>query len=452
MKSWSWASVGLALAVSQAGFPESAGQIARPVTTAYGTATLASPANAASTAVIPAPAGKETPAAARITERGFPSVFGPWQFGSSRPDPGSIRGDTPDTDPRLAQIARHDLYWNTWNALGLRLPDGDMYPLLTPVFTPESIKAALTRRAALLAANPNIIIMSEIEYRAARPSYLPPDSPYWLRDQKFEQFGNGRRYGRRRLNIADTGLQDKAVAFCVALISTGVYDGCMLDLWHEDTSDTARDSLSFIRKLRAAVGDNAILIANVNGRLPIYTAPYLNGMYMEGFGAPYFPDWRTAAANLSWGESHLHKPAITALEGWWQTTGRSDLPLMRQVTTLSLVFSNGYVLFGDPNGPPDHLHDWYPFWGKSLGQPREPVAELDHPNSSGAYMRRFEHGDVVFNPPENKPAIFTFPYARRSAATGVIGLTFTVGPGDGDLFLIPQESGAVAVTDRGQHQ
>jgi hypothetical protein len=77
------------------------------------------------------------------------------------------------------------------------------------------------------------------------------------------------------------------------------------------------------------------------------------------------------------------------------------MALMRNITTLSLVFSNGYVLFSDPNQlpTPDHLHDWYPFWEKSLGKPTGPLATLDRPNLSGAYMREYERGEAVFNPP-----------------------------------------------------
>lgn len=63
------------------------------------------------------------------------------------------------------------------------------------------------------------------------------------------------------------------------------------------------------------------------------------------------------------------------------TTGRNDFALMRMVTTLSLVFSNGYTLFSDPNSlpTPDHAHDWYPFWDKSLGKPAAPLADLKNP-------------------------------------------------------------------------
>jgi hypothetical protein len=383
----------------------------------------------------PPPQGGLGTVATRIAEREFPSVFQPWNHAENlhQSDNSTVALSTRET-PLLSE-ARHDLYWGAWPQLGLKLAAGETYPLQSPAFDPDSIKTALKNRATMLAANPHMVILGEVHYRSAPPTFLPPDSPLW------GQATNSRdmqRYGNRPLDLGNPELQDKVAAFCAALIRTGVYDGCMFDLWlqNDNTAAGQQQSLALIRKIRAAVGEGAILIANVNGRLPIQTAAYLNGMYMEGFGAPYFPDWRTAAGNLLWGEAHLHKPAITALEGWWQTTGRSDLPLMREVTTLSLVFSNGYVLFGDPNGPPDHRHDLYSFWDKSLGKPVDPLAALDRPDLSGAYTRRYEHGEVVFNPPSNQPVTIGFNDLRRSAATGTVARSFTLAQGDGDLFLV----------------
>jgi hypothetical protein len=120
---------------------------------------------------------------------------------------------------------------------------------------------ALRNRAALLQANPNIVILSEVHYHAAQPNFLPPDSPLWIRNADFENNKLG-----------------------------------MLDGWHDDTNTSARVGL--IRKIRSAVGEKAILLGNVNERLPTHAASYLNGMYMEGLYAHYFPDWHVAAANL----------------------------------------------------------------------------------------------------------------------------------------------------------
>jgi hypothetical protein len=415
---------------------------------------------ASNSAAVPPPSGPTTRATSdggfdssgrRITGRDFPSIFAPWNVAENL-------NKAPDLPPialsetNWTTIARHDLYWQEWTKLGLKLQGDPQYIMLAPFeFTPESIQTALHNRAALLAMNPHLVLLVNVHYKFTPPkNFLPQNSPWWKHGTLEGQFENGNKeYGSHLLDYANPAFQDKVASFCAALIRTGVYDGCMLDGWKDFQDPSA--SVALIQKLRAAIGEKALLVGNVNGKLPANTANYLNGMYMEGYGARFFPDWRTAAANLLWGESHLRKPAITALEGWYdcdtpqcsgdpaqiQQRGRANLASMRAVTTLSLVFSNGYAVFSDPNPlpTPDHLHDWYSFWDKSLGRPTGPLAVLDHPDLAGAYTRQYEKGEAVFNPPSNHAVVVKFQRPRRSAATGVTASTFTVAAGDGDLFL-----------------
>ena len=76
---------------------------------------------------------------------------------------------------------------------------------------------------------------------------------------------------------------------------------------------------------------------------------------------------------------------------------------MRATTTLALTHSDGYCLFSDPNplSSPDHLHNWYAFWNRSLGKP---VAK-GTANSDGTMRREFENGTVVYNPMGNKVVV-----------------------------------------------
>ena len=390
--------------------------------------------------------------AARMAGRDFPSIFAPWGLAENLRQPDGRTAPLSASESLLAIRARHDFFFSDFPAMGLKVANGVQYVVLTPEFAPESISVALNNRAKLLAMNPHILIFASIQYFSARNTYLPPDSPFWLHDEKNERFQkNNTEYMSSRINFANPQFQDKVAAYCAAVLKTGVFDGCMLDWWH-DADEMGSDRVALIRKIRAAIPEKAILIGNVNGKLPERTAQYLNGIYMEGLGTFFFSDWRTAASNMIWAESHLRKPAITALEGWYacptpdcrsgtpaqlQQQGRADLARMRFITTLSLVFSNGYALFSDPNAlpTPDHLHDWYPFWDKSLGKPRGPLANLDRPDLSGAYTRLYENGEVVFNPPSNHAVTVTFQTPMRSAASGQTGRSFTVAGGDGDLFL-----------------
>jgi hypothetical protein len=373
----------------------------------------------------------------RISGRDFPSVFQPWNGAENLREVGDGHAvPLASIETPMATRARHDLYFSTWNSLGLKLAAGLQYVVLTPEFTPESIQTALENRAKLLAANPHMLILTELHYFSAGKSYLPADSPWWKHDALNARFeSNNTEYRSSRLDFSNAAFQDKIAQLCGALLRTGVFDGCMLDWWHDD-DEMGADRVALIKKIRSVVGEKAILLGNVNNRLPTRTAKYLNGMYMEGLGSGFFPDWHTAASNMVWGESHLRKPAITALEGWWKT-GRADYALMRATTTLALVFSNGYVLFSDPNElpTPDHLHDWYSFWNRSLGKPVGPIANPDKPDLSGVFTRTYENGEAVFNPPSNHPVTVSFSEPRRSAATNEVRRSFTVAPGDGDLFL-----------------
>jgi hypothetical protein len=369
--------------------------------------------------------------------RAYPSIFMAWSE------------DLDHGHSSLAGMARHDLLILGPQQMGLgRVDSGGKLER-------AAVGRALAKRRALALLNPNAAVLAEIRYFDAWETYLPPDSPLWRRDKAGERVASpGAIYGARRVYLLDFSkpeLQDSVAAQCKAYVETGVFDGCMFDWWGAAYSDTpgaeGTARLKMIQKVRAAVGDKALLIGNVNGSLPKMTAAYLNGAYMEGFGAKGFSDWRRAVGDLAWLEAHLRPPAFTALEGWYdcgacagdpaaiQARGRGDLALMREVTTLSLTNSDGYVLFGDPDAlpTPDHLHDWYPFWNKSLGRPAGPKGVR---SKDGAYRRAFDDGCVVFNPPDNRPVTVTFAEPHRSQASGIVASSFTVAQGDGDIFIV----------------
>lgn len=377
--------------------------------------------------------------AARVEQHGFPSLFQAWS-----PIDGFNHAPEPAT-PLAAQespiqsMARHDLVFLSLGQCGLVLDDRE-HPGLSDGFTPESIARARALKARLLAANPHAVLLAEVRYHDAPGSYLPEDSAWWLRDRE------GRRVPKTRgtslqgfylLNFAESGWQEQVARLCAAAVAAGAVDGCMLDWFSQD--DNAHAALA--RTIRGKLGDRGLLIVNVNGHLPKLSAPYVNGLYMEGFGAPFFSDWREAVANLLWAPSHLRAPAFTALELWYPAgtppgpgSGRNDLARMRLVTTLALCNSNGYVLYSDPYPAPGHPHDWYPFWAPDLGRP---VGIAGRVEANGAYSRKFEHGTVWFNPPGNQAIAVEFAAPVRRQSSGEEGRRFAIPAGDGDIFIGP---------------
>ena len=381
--------------------------------------------------------GQERDALRAIGRRTYPSVFMAWTE------------DLGDGHSALGGMARHDLILLAPQQMSLgRVDRGEK-------LDPTAVDKARDKRRALARLNPNTVILVEIRYFDAGEKYLPPNSPLWRRNKSGERIASpGEIYGVPHvylLNFSKPELQDSVAAQCKTYVKTGVFDGCMFDWWNSAYSDVpgaeGTDRLKMIEKVRAAVGDKALLIGNVNESLPKMTPSYLNGVYMEGFGAKSFSDWRRAVTNLTWLEAHLRPPAFTALEGWYncgkctgdtatiQAEGRSDLALMREFTTLSLTNSDGYVLFADPDAlpTPDHLHNWYPFWDKTLGQPLGPKHVRFE---DGTYRRAFDKGCAIFNPPDNRPVTVAFRVPHRSEVTGIVALSHTVNKGDGDIFLL----------------
>jgi hypothetical protein len=106
---------------------------------------------------------------------------------------------------------------------------------------------------------------------------------------------------------------------------------------------------------------------------------------------------------------------------------------MRATTTLALTQSDGYCLFSDPDDlpTPDHLHDWYPFWNKGLGNPVSAGAE--QPDKS--WRREFTNGTVVYNPMGNATVTVRFEQPCLSGATGQVAPEHQIPPGDGDILI-----------------
>ena len=293
-------------------------------------------------------------------------------------------------------------------------------------FSNESITDALQARARLKQINKHIILLAEIRHHDAANGYLPDDSTWWLRDS------NGNRIPKTSgtstnnyflLDITNPAFQSQIAKLCRTVIATGVVDGCMFDWWNKETPAHA----TLIENVRTAVGNTAILIANVNGSQPIKSAPYLNGMYMEGFGAPFFMNWETAKANLLWAQDNLRRPVITAFDAWRNIN--SDDKAMRFSLAISLIFSDGYFLWGDKL----HAHAMHSLLKKTLGQLKDPV--VAQASEDGSYKREYENGTAILNPPTNKALIISFTEPRTRASTGEINKQHSLSSGDGDLFL-----------------
>ena len=356
----------------------------------------------------------ERSVAVRIGGRTFPSVFQAWN-----------PADNLQGEDRAVTLARHDLVFQDASFFGLQW-DNAAVGLATD-FTAKSLARGRARRAALLARNPNQILLMEIRYRDAAPGYLPADSPWWKRDQQGHIVAGWAEGGYTQLDFANPAFRARVATQCAAAVRSGVVDGVMLDWWQDDD-----DRLALIQAIRRQIGEQALILANANDRVTPRTAPYLNGYFMECYRSETAEDWQRIAATLTWAERQLRAPHINCVETWYHHS-RADLDLMRATTTLALTLSDGYCLFSDPNPlpTPDHLHDWYPFWNTKIGHP----LAAGYPRPDGGFQREFTGGTAVYNPLGNPPITLAFDAPRTSAATGRRARNHTLNGGDGDCYL-----------------
>ncbi len=387
----------------------------------------------------------DRPAQERIEARRFPSVFQAWNPAQN------VQDESP-----LHTMARHDLMWHDprffrlkWNNKYIGLADG---------FDAESVENAKAYRQKLLTLNPNLILIAEIRYRDAHKSYLPEGHSWWLRDKQGRIVPGWDEGGYLCLDFHNPDFRRQVAKQAKAAVASGAVDGVMLDWWSDDAS-----RLALVKEVREAVGDSALIICNANDRTTPQTAPFINGYFMECTTSKTPRDWQKIADTLAWAEKNLRSPRVNCLETWFHKS-RDDLHLMRATTTLALTQGDGYCLFSDPNPlpTPDHLHNWYPFWNKSLGRPVSKGTAAD-----GTVRREFDNGTVVYNPMGNKAVDLAFPQERTSVASGRTAREHHLPSLDGDIYLVPklpfilgadiswvqqQEDDGVRFTDRGKEQ
>ena len=387
-------------------------------------------------------------------QRNYPSIFQAWNGIENRPDV-----------DELHRLTLHDLAFAhpyTLLRVAWDISEAQPYSGLATALNPSQLDTARQRKQELLSLNPNLLLLVEIRYRDARyvsrqneanvenwweVGYFPPDSPYWLRDSNGKPVigwgedtnGDGKIDENDKvlgylIDFTNPEMQDLMVKQAIALDTSGLFDGILLDWWNEDyaTSPVAVDDwsqtiltpeaelearLAILRKIREQTTDDFLILVNANMRQVPKSAPDVNGLFMECYKPEHDKGYTLdqilqMEKTLLWAEQHLREPRINCLEGWRVVTddmadlntrvaernSTENLRWMRMITTLSLTHSDGYVLFGDDNAipAPDHLHNWYDFYDADLGQPIQDRAS-QYRDVTGLFIRAFENGWAVYN-------------------------------------------------------
>ena len=376
----------------------------------------------------------------RVKNREYPSVFSAW---------GNII-NLPSLSWR-EKLAYHDLFFS-----GLPFDSMKWVPSPEGLKTFVHVESAKGEWEESLSLNPNMLFIVALNYQAANPGEYPEDWPYWVRDESGERIiidGDS-----ILIDFTHPEIQDLEVRRAIAFAKCGLFDGIMLDWWRDEwnyskeaphyTYDVHEAAITMLRRIREgvdAVRDNFLIIVNTNDTKIPHSAPYVNGMFLETIGPYHRQHIAEIESTLLWGEQNLREPQINSLEGWAIKNEPLNSPKnqqrMRLFTTMSLVFSDGYVLFSDTYVN-FHDHYWYPFWDADLGQPiggNETKGQL-YENREGLFIREFTNGWAVYNRSGTEQQI-EFSEAVSGVASGVEGKRLHTLPDlDGEIYL-KSESG-----------
>ena len=357
-----------------------------------------------------------TPVRERIASRSFPSIFGAWSEIVNLPIPPEVRLEGHVV---AEELAYYDLYFYG-QAFGLswaKTPEG--WKLA------GDVQRAQQMHSELFSRNPNSVLLMSIGYFTERSDAFPLDFPYWLRDAKgnprvgdeidFEDIPEDEVVDFL-LDFTRLEVQDMVVEKAIAVARCGIYDGIMLGHWNEEhrlndyytkeKEHHARDTI--LQRIRAAVGDDFLIMVDTNWKEIPRWAPYINGAFMElSFNTVRHrrveregytrEDLLSIENQLKWAETHFREPHINGLEGFGLTAEPPDSPRnqqwMRLFTTMSLIHSDGYVLY---NVGDSHSNYWYSFWDADLGQPIGEKGQR-YENTDGLFIREFTNGWAIYN-------------------------------------------------------
>ena len=393
----------------------------------------------------------------RIAARSFPSVFQAWDdLVGTRKDPETI--------------ALHDLYWTAEVGLGYRVnwhlsETEPTYGLSTVLALPDGIQAAKTAHQHVMRLNSDMVLLMAVNFEWVVPDAFPMDSDFWLRDPQGNLLVHP-YHGRERVaNLLNPEYQDLYIERIVGIANCGLFDGIFVDslgnngtgfygrqFYPEITDQQIIDAYTRIfRGIRERVGDDFLIIANVNRTKPTAYTEYFNGIHMETGhdrnGSYTRQGLIEIEDTLLWAQRHLQAPQITGLEGEGVGTSPPDSPenkrWMRLFTTMSLTLSNGYVLYTDgtrglyPEAP-DHGHIWRDFWDADLGKPvGERVQLYNNPQGvsiDGLFFREYTNGWAVYNR-SGKAQNIQLAESTIGVSSSITATDHTIPDLDGEIYL-----------------
>ena len=264
------------------------------------------------------------------------------------------------------------------------------------------------------------LISDEWHYYYPRYRSLSKDSKFHL-NEEFKYHQNS-EYGHTLvINFEHTEWPGLLAKKALNYKNQG-FDGLIFDWWHNDAGNgrssirVEKARLSIAKEIRSKVGNDFILMGNVNWGTNDPTSAYLSGVFLElwkdSISAHYPIDNQTTTRSieameglLQYWNTNLVSPKIIAFEPWKITTSdyvsdrtnETNIRYAKLFTAMVLVIAdNGYILYADNNDDAsggDHQHYYYDFYKTNLGNPISDIITV----KTGVAYKKYETGVIAYN-------------------------------------------------------
>ena len=264
------------------------------------------------------------------------------------------------------------------------------------------------------------LISDEWHYYYPRYRSLSKDSKFYL-NEEFKYHQNS-EYGHTLvINFEHTEWPGLLAKKALNYKNQG-FDGLILDWWHNGTGNgrsairVEKARLSIAKEIRNKIGNDFILMGNVNWGTNDPTSAYLSGVFLELWKdsiSAYYPiDNQTTTRSiedmeglLQYWNTNLIPPKIIAFEPIKITTSNyvsdrtneTNIKYAKLFTAMALVIAdNGYILYADNNDDAsggDHQHYYYDFYKTNFGKPISYIIKV----ITGVAFKKYETGVIAYN-------------------------------------------------------
>ncbi|NLW87542.1 MAG: hypothetical protein GXY38_11770 [Planctomycetes bacterium] len=348
-----------------------------------------------------------------------------WAADGHRPRIGMFWSPADIASEPLANIARHDVIVMSIQELGLHWRYAP-WPALSETIDQNSIMTARSNLLGIKRLNPHAIVCFEVYFFEDLENHYPPDSPWWLRDER------GQRVqffpGAYRMDLNNEDYVMHVARRIRAINDAAPQAGIFLDNVHLEGK---AGWIKLLEEVRQTCKPTLKLLVNAGwkSRNMEWIAPYVNGFEFED-AVSHVDDGDTEAfySRIAELDKLTRRPLMSVNEVYGP---RDDTQRMLREYIRTLVYTDAAFLYADSTH--GHKHGWHAIWDAQLGDALDAAVV---PAAGALADRKFEHGRVLWLPASARQARRVELGERMiDAVSGACVTAVTIESGSGVILL-----------------